>query len=306
MIRNFSLWHSWFAFSLLGGVASAQSLTTSETAALGAVSISRGALPLPSASNSAVQAYNRPMPYSLPRANYSRYPWKLEIMATVFWIGENTSENNPVANHQSSWDAQWEANYGGIDDPDPNHRTVDFHPANFVPRQNPFYVALPYNDVSSGRTKDEATRMIPWFKEAFKEHGKSICHDRWLALRFGERVCYAQWSDCGPFVTDDCAYVFGTARPSNTKNDGAGIDISPAVRDFLGMAYSGGKCDWRFVDLHEVPDGPWRRFGDNNHFVKAAKSQPDQDSVVASRLEELRKQRDEWFRANGNSQYQSR
>ena len=29
----------------------------------------------------------------------------------------------------------------------------NFIPVNFVPRQNPFYVALPYNDVEGGHTK---------------------------------------------------------------------------------------------------------------------------------------------------------
>jgi len=23
-------------------------------------------------------------------------------------------------------------------------------------------------------------------------------------------------------------------------------------------------CDWKFVDLHEVPYGPWALYGDNN------------------------------------------
>jgi hypothetical protein len=23
-------------------------------------------------------------------------------------------------------------------------------------------------------------------------------------------------------------------------------------------------CDWKFVDLHEVPNGPWAIYGDNN------------------------------------------
>src|SRR5262249_2734446 len=31
----------------------------------------------------------------------SRYPWKQEIVTTVFWIGENPSGNNPVPNHAS-------------------------------------------------------------------------------------------------------------------------------------------------------------------------------------------------------------
>jgi len=33
--------------------------------------------------------------------------------------------------------------------------------ANFIPRQNPFYVALPYNDIDDHHTKPEAGRSLP-------------------------------------------------------------------------------------------------------------------------------------------------
>jgi hypothetical protein len=158
--------------------------------------------------------------------------------------------------------------FGGYDDPDPMHRARDFRPAAFVPRQNPFYVALPYNDCYDCKsTKNEASRVVPWFYQAFKKCGQSVCKDRWIALRCGDRTCYAQWSDCGPFSTEDAKYVFGNTAPANRENGGAGIDFSPAVRDHLGFK-SGGKCDWRFVDLAEVPEGPWKLYGANNPFAK--------------------------------------
>src|SRR4030095_13059297 len=31
-------------------------------------------------------------------------PWKLDIVTTVFWIGEPAGPNNPVSNAESSWD----------------------------------------------------------------------------------------------------------------------------------------------------------------------------------------------------------
>src|SRR5215217_4480635 len=49
-----------------------------------------------------------------------RYPWKSNIVTTVFWIGEKPSGNNPVPNRMSSWDKEWTKNYGGMDDPDPS------------------------------------------------------------------------------------------------------------------------------------------------------------------------------------------
>jgi hypothetical protein len=108
--------------------------------------------------------------------------------------------------------------------------------------------------------------VIPWFREAFEKAGQSVCKGRWVAIRRGNRIAYAQWEDCGPFRTDQWQYVFGNDRPKPNLNQGAGLDVSPAVRDYLGM---GGKdvCDWKFVDVREVPPGPWTKYGDNNTFV---------------------------------------
>lgn len=198
----------------------------------------------------------------------SNYPWKRNIMTTIFWVGEAAAVNNPVHNRSSSWDLNWSASFGGYDNPDPSARK-GFIPAAFVPRQNPFYVALPYNDVTRGTTKPEARVVIPWFKKTFVKEGQSICHDRWVAIRNNQnsKVCYAQWSDCGPFRTDHWQYVFGNEMPKPNLNQGAGLDISPAVRDFLGVG-SKAYLDWRFVEYNEIPKGPWAQYGDNNTFVQ--------------------------------------
>jgi hypothetical protein len=50
--------------------------------------------------------------------------------------------------------------------------------------------------------------------------------------------------------------VFGNETPRPNRNKAAGIDVSPAVRDFLKLR-SGAKVEWRFVDDREVPNGPW-------------------------------------------------
>jgi hypothetical protein len=243
----------------------------------------------------------------MPQMGYARYPWKLDIVATVFWVGEQPTENNPTPNHMSSWDTEWMKNFGGYDDPDRSNRTDNFTPIGFTPKQNPFYIALPYNDViNHNTTKSSAKIKIPWFKQKFSRDGRSILKGTWLAIRFGNRICYAQWEDCGPFETDDVDYVFGSSRPRNTSNNGAGIDVSPAVRDYLGMP-SMSRCDWRFVDVSEVPAGPWRNWGTNNPFVQ--RQQVDQarsKSEIANRLEELRKMRDDYFKQNGNNQVRNR
>ena len=229
-----------------------------------------------------------------PQTGNSKHPWKQDIAASVFWIGEPGGSGTATRNSSSSWDPLWEKNFGGVDDP--KNRTDQFSPAGFVPQLNPFYVALPYNDVLSETTqKPEAAKIIPWFQQRFTQPGKSVLKDRWVMIRFGNRVCYAQWEDCGPVLTDDHDYVFGSAGPRNTANGGAGLEISPAVRDYLGMA-GGGKCDWRFVDLNEIPEGPWRKLGGNNDFLQAAAANRE---ATAARLEELRQKRDEFFKKDG-------
>jgi hypothetical protein len=194
-----------------------------------------------------------------------KYPWHSEIVTTVFWIGETSSANNPVPNHSSAWDSNWAHNFGGSDAPSPGGRRGSI-PANFVPRQNPFYIALPYNDVSGGKTKPEASRVIPWFSETFVRSGQSVLKGRWIAIRRGSRICYAQWEDVGPFRSDHYEYVFGTVRPRPNLNRGAGLDVSPAVRDYLKLNDT-DSTDWRFVDFEEVQPGPWTLYGDNNTFV---------------------------------------
>jgi hypothetical protein len=178
------------------------------------------------------------------------YPWKIAIVSTVFWVGETGSG---PANTRSAWDRKWLNSYGGVDDP---VRRKGYEPAEFRPLENPFYVALPYCDMEAGRVKAEAAKVVPWFIAGFRGPGCSVCKGHWLEIRHGLKTCYAQWEDVGPFCTDSAGYVFGEERPSPNVNHGAGIDVSPAVRDYLGLG-SLDLVDWRFVEMSEVSAGPW-------------------------------------------------
>jgi hypothetical protein len=110
--------------------------------------------------------------------------------------------------------------------------------------------------MQAGRIKPEVVKIVPWFIECFRGPNQSVCKGRWLEIRHGLKACYAQWEDVGPFRTDHAAYVFGEERPSPNLNHGAGIDVSPAVRDYLGLGHL-DLVDWRFADQAEVPAGPW-------------------------------------------------
>ena len=173
------------------------------------------------------------------RNTVSRYPWKTNIVTTVFWVGEQAGGNNPVPNVKSSWDANWTYNYGGFDNPGAVARR-NYIPVSFVPKQNPFYCALPYNDVTHGQFKPEAALVIPWFQQSLHRPGAIRLQDR-TGSRFAKATApaYAQWEDCGPFRTDHFQYVFQNERPKPNLNRGAGLDVSPAVRDYLGLATDG-------------------------------------------------------------------
>jgi hypothetical protein len=200
-----------------------------------------------------------------------RYLWKTSIVTTVFWFGR--APKGKAGNTTSAWDQEWMKSYGGYDNPSPEARR-NFIPASFVPRQNPFYISLPYSDVAKGETKPEARVVIPWYKDAFVEEGKTVCRDRWIAVRNSAgKVCYAQWSDCGPFNTDDWQYVFGNEKPKPNANRGTGLNVSPAVRDYLGLDGT-DVTDWKFVDFKDVPKGPWSLYGNNNQFVQQAQRSP--------------------------------
>ena len=98
--------------------------------------------------------------------------WKRGI-ATVFWVGEGEDEDNGfISNVPSAWDEKWMQHYGGVDTAD--ERCGD-QPCDFEPKENPFYIALPYNDLDdNGDTKQNANR-IPWYHAS----EKSILKNRW-------------------------------------------------------------------------------------------------------------------------------
>ena len=218
---------------------------------------------------------NFPDPKTLPQTKrIGAYPWHFDITATYFFIGELATKNNPVPNTASSWDSMWDDNYGGYDDPNPANRDpVTYAPKGFTPQLNPFYVALPYNDIQHGGPRPEASAVIPWYKRDKAGKYESVCRGMWVQIYYNGKYCFAQWEDVGPFCVDDWEYVFKGARPRNTSNHCAGIDISPAVRDYLGIPGGMATVHWRFVEFSLVPGGPWARYGKDNPFVNPALTQ---------------------------------
>lgn len=187
----------------------------------------------------------------------SEYPLHKNITVTYFWAGEEAdADNKNISNLPSAWDEDWVKHFGGVDDP---NKRSGFFPAKFAPKENPFYFALPYNDFdSNGNRKKEVYSLVGWAKSVSWKDNQSILKNQWIKIMKGNNVAYAQWQDVGPFKEDDAAYVFGNALPKSKINNHAGLDVSPAVHDMLGLA-DVDKVDWQFVDADQVPDGPWKK-----------------------------------------------
>jgi hypothetical protein len=113
---------------------------------------------------------------------------------------------------------------------------------------------LPYNDLDENGYAKSTQKLIPWYGI---DSNKSILKNRWIKIIKDNKVVYAQWEDSGPFLYDDFSYVFGSNRPSNRENESAGLDVSPAVKLYLGLNDI-DKVSWQFIDYSDVPDGVWK------------------------------------------------
>jgi hypothetical protein len=217
-------------------------------------------------------------PHPDTAADESRYPWHTRIPSTTFWVGEIHDPNAPDGSQVlSTYDPHWLANYGGCDGvvvdgecrTEPRGPANGFFPTSMTPRQNPFYLDLPFDDLNDPGAHARRGAVVPWAHDPgwaarLADPNASLMKDRWVQLRRGDRVCYGQIEDAGPAQYDDARYVFGThdERPLNTRYNGAGLDVSPALNGCLGYAELDGDSDlvdWRFVDDPAVPPGPWTR-----------------------------------------------
>jgi hypothetical protein len=219
---------------------------------------------------------------SFPGAPTSRthaYPWKKDIITTEFWIGEGATTISSTDNIGSAWDENWRSSNHGNDSPDDRQ---GYLPASHAPTLNPFYVALPFNDMAY---PDQARRWLPDNWKPRYQDGKQVstCKDRWVEIKNQQGdTCYAQWEDVGPLTSDHPEYVFGNERPDTLTR--AGLDVSPAVAKYLGIEPEGRNrlSSWRFVDAEDVPPGYWLKY-DEEALIYAAmhelnnKRAPDMD-----------------------------
>lgn len=174
--------------------------------------------------------------------------------ATMFYVGEHGDESNGyITNTSSAWDEDWQGHFGGVDTPDDRNGWL---PAGFTPKQNPFYIALPYNDLDGNGERKTSAKKIYWYDLAVLDE-ISMVKNRWVKICHDTTCAYGQWEDAGPFGEDDTSYVFGTAAPRNKTGLKAGIDVSPALDDYLKINGQ-AEVTWQFIEEKDVPAGPWR------------------------------------------------
>ncbi|MBV9922643.1 MAG: hypothetical protein JOY78_17575 [Pseudonocardia sp.] len=206
------------------------------------------------------------------------YPLHASIVATTFWVGEVFDPTAPDGSQViSTYDSSWYAHYGGCDGiiaggacrTERRIAANGFFPRHMTPKENPFYLDLPFDDLNSQIAFRERASVIPWANDpGYAGHARdpnfSYMKNRWVLISHRGRTCYGQVEDAGPGQYNDARYVFGShnARPANRRYGNAGMDVSPALNGCLGFAELDGDSDrvnWRFVDSSNVPSGPWKR-----------------------------------------------
>ncbi|MDQ0757128.1 hypothetical protein [Arthrobacter sp. B3I4] len=221
------------------------------------------------------------------------YPVHTNIVSTTFWVGEvfnaSAADGSQVC---STYNRQWAFRhtgvnlgavppsasacagsiYGGCDgvssgtagsftcSTEARTAADGYFPQHQPPpKENPFYLDLPFDDVHDPIAFQQRCQVIPWAAADNAATGINHCADpgysymknRWVKLTGpGGRVCYGQNEDAGPSsgtAYHDAAYVFGAndARPANPNysadvGQGAGLDVSPALNGCLGFAELNG------------------------------------------------------------------
>ena len=213
-----------------------------------------------------------------PAAATSPYPWHHGIVSTTFWVGEifdpSAADGSQVI---STYDSDWLGSFGGCDgvarsgscETEARSPANGWFPTSMTPRQNPFYLDLPYDDINDPSGFAQRGAVIPWahtppYSAHAGDDGFSYLKNRWVELQRNGRTCYGQIEDAGPGEYQDATYVFGAsdARPANKRYGGAGMDVSPALTGCLAFPEldgTSGVVDWRFVEAGQVPAGPWTR-----------------------------------------------
>ncbi len=193
-------------------------------------------------------------------------PKRTNIATTYFQAGMPAGpDDQGVSNQSSAWYYDWAQHMCGIDVD--GTRQIDKPGCD-----NLFYAALPCLDTNKEmniQLKNVANAPKSW---DFLPGQVSKFKNRWIRVEHDGKTVYVQWEDVGPLYTNDCNYVFGTARPrqESTHAVASALDLSPAAFKQLtdgDLTVGIIQTNWQFVSDRDVPYGPWR--------MNVTASQPD-------------------------------
>jgi hypothetical protein len=206
------------------------------------------------------------------------YPWHTAIVATTFWVGEifdpNAADGSQV---YSTYDSSWEVHYGGCDGVSSSggcqtekRLPPNYFPGHISPKENPFYLDLPFDDLNNRTAFRQRCSVVPWASDPgyaghCTDQNFSYMKNQWVRIKgTAGQICYGQIEDAGPGQYHDATYVFGASnsRPVNHRYGAAGMDVSPALNGCLGMQELDGDTDklsWQFTTVADVPPGPWAK-----------------------------------------------
>jgi len=112
----------------------------------------------------------------MTEASVDVIPLETNVAATPFWVGEEHVTRKTLTQYASPWEKYWLKSFGGVDGPEPTASGNNIS-ISFVPHQNTFYYALPYNDVEQGQFKSEEPNVVP-SKEIQGEPGRVIARQQ--------------------------------------------------------------------------------------------------------------------------------
>jgi hypothetical protein len=246
--------------------------------ALGAtalVSTTTGGAPLAAGSVAGPALAAAAVPAAATTRRAPTYPWHRNVVSTTFWVGEIFTSGPNGSQVISTYDGKWEVHYGGCDGvivsgkcrTEKRVAANGYFPRHMRPKQNPFYLDVPFDDVNDPIALAERGRVIPWahlpfYRSRLANPNRSLMKNHWVEIKKGPYTCYGQVEDAGPGQYHDAAYVFGGSAPRNRLYNHAGMDVSPALNGCLHFKELNGENDvvqWRFVGLNQVPSGPWRK-----------------------------------------------
>ena len=198
-------------------------------------SVTNGTSPPTTTPPTSIPSTTPPTTVVPPESTSTRsYPLHTNIVATTFWVGElfnaSLSDGSQVC---STYDSAWAYHWSGINNgtvpsgaagcagsivggcdgvPGANNTcsteartaTNGYFPTKVTPKENPFYLDLPYDDLNDSTAFAQRCTTIPWANDpGYAGHctDKSFSYmkDRWVKLiGANNNVCYGQIEDAGP------------------------------------------------------------------------------------------------------------